>query len=273
MIDNFYAIDYQVHSFRSHDGKASIDDQCARAALIGLDEIGFSEHKDFDPSDPVVDYFEYDTYMIEIEAARAKWGDKLKIRAGIEIDYQIWFEDKIDSYLDKHAFDFVIGSVHYVDKAMLMTPAYNSCRTAHEAYHDYFKAVQDSISSGLFDILGHLEYANRRGIAAWGAYDPEYYRPELESLFQALISSGKPLEINTAGLHQGLGITYPTSKTVSIYTQMGGNLLSIASDAHHPDQLAHAYSHAAKIAQSLGLTHLCTWQNRNRIEVPLVTVA
>ncbi len=270
MIEGFYAIDYQVHSFRSHDGKASIEDQCARAVDIGLDELGFSEHKDFDPDDPEVDYFDYDAYMVEIEAARAKWGDRLKIRAGVEIDYQKWFEDKIGSYIESHAFDFVIGSVHYVDRKMLMTPEYNADRTAHQAYHDYFKAVQDSISSGLFDILGHLEYANRRGIAAWRAYNPENYRPELESLFQTLISSKTPLEINTAGLHQGLGITYPTSETVSMYAALGGHYLSLASDAHHPDQLAHRYAQAAQTALSLGLTHLCTWENRVRLEVPLV---
>ncbi len=269
MIDGYYAIDYQVHSFRSHDGKASIDDQCARAVQIGLDELGFSEHKDFDPADPEVDYFDYDAYISEIEAARSKWGDRLKIRAGVEIDYQIWFEDKISDYLNSHAFDFVIGSVHYVDRAMLMTPEYNKNRTEHQAYSDYFKAVQDSLSSGLFDILGHLEYANRRGVSAWGPYFSENYRAELESMFQVLIEKKIPLEINTAGLHQGLGITYPISDTVEIYTKLGGHLLSLASDAHHPDQLAHAYSQAATIALTHGLTQLCTWQNRSCTEVPL----
>jgi histidinol-phosphatase (PHP family) len=81
MIEGFYAIDYQVHSFRSHDGRATIAEQCARAVAIGLDEIGFSEHKDFDPADPAVDYFDYDAYMTEIEAARQEFGDHLHIRA------------------------------------------------------------------------------------------------------------------------------------------------------------------------------------------------
>ena len=116
MINGYYAIDYQVHSFRSHDGKASIAEQCARAVEIGLDEIGFSEHKDFDPADPVVDYFDYEAYQTEIEAARQQLGEKLKIRAGVEIDYQIWFESEIAAYLDAHPFDFVIGSVHYVGR-------------------------------------------------------------------------------------------------------------------------------------------------------------
>jgi histidinol-phosphatase (PHP family) len=270
VIDGFYAIDYQVHSFRSHDGKATIADQCARAVEVGLDEIGFSEHKDFDPNDPVVDYFDYDAYMNEIEAARKQWGDRLKIRAGVEIDYQDWFEDKIANYLDAHAFDFVIGSVHYVDRMTIMTPEYNQTRTAGTAYRDYFRAVRASVASGLFDILGHLEYANRRGLAAWGTYNAEAYRDALEDLFTLMVEQGTVLEINTAGMHQNLGVTYPVADTVAIYATCGGKRLSIGSDAHHPDQLAYAYPEAARIAHANGLTNVTTWHNRQPLQVPLV---
>ena len=99
MIDGYYAIDYQTHSFRSHDGLASLADQCRRAVAIGLDEIGFSEHKDFDPDDPLSSYFDYDRYRAEIEAARTEYGARLKIRAGVEIDYQKKYEAEIADFL------------------------------------------------------------------------------------------------------------------------------------------------------------------------------
>ena len=269
MIDGFFAIDYQVHSFRSHDGKSSIREQCARAVEVGLDELGFSEHKDFDPADPVVDYFDYDAYLTEIEAARQEWGGRLQIRAGVEIDYQRWFEDKIAAYLDTHPFDFVIGSVHHIDRVMLMTPEYNQSRTAQTVYQDYFKAITDSVQCGLFDILGHLEYANRRGLAAWGPYRTEDYHEELAALLDLVVAKGLTFEINTAGLHQNLGITYPAAETVALYAERGGKLLSIGSDAHHPDQLAHGYAEAAHLAFSHGLTHVSTWHQRQATLVPL----
>jgi histidinol-phosphatase (PHP family) len=269
MIDGFYAIDYQVHSFRSHDGRASIAAQCARAVEIGLDEIGFSEHKDFDPSDPVVAHFDYEEYVREIEAARREFGSALKIRAGVEVDYQRWFEDEIAVYLGSHAFDFVIGSVHYVDRAMVMTAEYNRSRDARAAYRDYFAAVRDSVNSGLFDIVGHLEYANRRGVAAWGPYRADEYREELNALFDCMIERQTALEINTAGLHQNIGLTYPTAETAALYAERGGSLLSIGSDAHHPDQLGHAYGTAARIALAAGLSSVSIWENRRRGSVPL----
>ena len=269
MIHGYYAIDYQVHSFRSHDGLASLADQCARAVEIGLDEIGFSEHKDFDWNDPLVSYFDYGRYRTEIEAARNEYGERLKIRAGVEIDYQKKFEAEIAEFLAAHPFDFVLTSVHFVDGKMIMTPEYNAGRTRWQAYADYFAVVLDSVESGAMDILGHLEYANRRGLAAWGPYDPLEFAVELNLIFDAIIARNIPLEINTAGLHQGRGVTYPTAETVAMYARRGGKLLSIGADAHQPAQLAYDYKTAAEIALANGLTRVCAWQNRKFTQIPL----
>jgi histidinol-phosphatase (PHP family) len=262
VIDGFYAIDYQVHSIRSHDGKATIREQCERAIELGLDVIGFSEHKDFDPADPVVEYFNYAQYVAEIGLAREEFKGRLIIRMGVEIDYQKWFEENIAAYLDSHPFDFVIGSVHYVDRVMLMTPEYVKGRSAEQAYRLYFEAIRDSVSSGLIDILGHLEYANRRGVGVYGPYDPSPYRAQLAEIFDVMIAKNVALEINTAGLRQGVGLTYPCEEHVSLYAERGGKLLSIGSDSHHPDDLAASYSVAARLALKHGLKHLTIWEDR-----------
>jgi histidinol-phosphatase (PHP family) len=269
MIDGFYATDLQVHSVRSHDGRATILEQCERAILLGLDVIGFSEHKDFDPQDPVVDYFDYDRYRAEIEEARARFGHQLTIRMGVEIDYQKWFEDQIRTWLEDHPFDFVIGSVHYVDRAKLMTPEYTRNRTREEAYKVYFDAVRHSVESGLIDIVGHLEYANRRGVPLYGPYDPSPYREDVIRIFQAMIARGVALEINTAGLRQGAGHTYPCDAHIKLYASLGGRLLTIGSDAHHPDDLAASYCTAADLALAAGLKSITDWQDRRPKPMPL----
>jgi len=269
MIDGYFAVDFQVHSVRSHDGKSTIDEMCERAVAIGLDEIGFTEHKDFDPADPLVDYFDYKAYMHDIALARLRWGNKLKIRAGIEIDYQIWFEDKIGNYLATHKFDFVMGCVHYVNRVKVMSPEYNKNRNARLAYSDYFHAVRDSVLSGLFDVLGHMEYANRAGIAAWGRYEANAHRNDLCTIFDRMVDEEMTLEINCAGLFHGTGATYPCADTLRLYVDRGGSRLSIGSDAHHPDQLGQYYAVAAKMAVDLGLTHVVTWDNRHPTSVRL----
>ncbi len=269
MINGFFAIDYQVHSLRSHDGQATIRDQCLRAIEIGLDEIGFSEHKDFDPQESAVGYFDYALYRNEIERAREEFGCALNIRLGVEIDYQRWFENEIRDFLAIHAFDFVIGSVHYVDGQMLMTPEYNAGKTVEEAYQLYFDAVADSVRSGLIDIVGHLEYANRRGVPAFGPYNPTPYRDQVAGLFGEMVRCGVALEINTAGLRQGVGHTYPCSAHVQLYASLGGKLLSVGSDSHDPHDLGAFYKIAAELALSNGIEEVCVWQDRNPTLIPL----
>ena len=262
MIDGYYAIDYQVHSTRSHDGQATIREQCERAIAIGLDEIGFSEHKDFDPADPAVGHFEYDRYVDDIAAARREFDRRLVIRMGVEVDYQKWFEEEIEAYLADHPFDFVLGSVHYVESVMLMTPEYTRGRTAQQAYALYFQAVLDSVESGLIDIVGHMEYANRRGVTVYGPYDPSPYRGAVTEIADRMIARGVALEINTAGLRQGVGLTYPCAEHVALFAERGGRLLSIGSDSHRPDDLAASYSTAVRLALDSGLTEVCSWDNR-----------
>jgi histidinol-phosphatase (PHP family) len=262
MIDRYFAIDYQVHSFRSHDGLSSIRDQCLQAVRIGLDEIGFSEHKDFDPADPVVDHFDYAQYEDEIAAAREEFSGQLAIRMGVEIDYQKWFEETIGEFLAEHAFDFVIGSVHYVDRKMLMTSEYLEGRTKERAYSDYYLAVMDSVRSGLIDIVGHLEYANRRGVPSFGPFDRRPYREVIEALFDEMIARGVALEINTAGLRQGTGNLYPCEKHVRLYGERGGRLLTIGSDSHRPEDLAADYVFAAETAVRCGFEDIHMWSRR-----------
>jgi histidinol-phosphatase (PHP family) len=269
MIGGYYAVDYQVHSLHSHDGSASVKEMCNRAIEIGLDEIGFSEHKDFDPNDPVVDFFNYDAYMQAITEARDECGDQLKIRAGVEIDYQVWFEDKIAAYLDSHEFDFVLGSVHYVNGVKVITEEYNRVRNIKSAYYDYFSAVRDSVVSGLFDVLAHLEYANRLGTAAWGDYETSAHKDELGIIFDTLVQNQLTLEINTAGIFHGIGATYPCSDSILLYGTRGGDRISIGSDAHHPDQLGGNYSKAVRACRDIGADKIVTWNRRQSTFQPL----
>jgi histidinol-phosphatase (PHP family) len=263
------AADYQTHTYHSHDGLDSIRAFCLRAIELGFDEIGFSEHKDFDPDDPVVDHFVYDRYAEDIARARAEFSGRLTIRMGVEVDYQRWFEDEIATYLNAHPFDYVIGSVHYVDRVRVMDACYTASRDARTAYRDYFRAVRESIESGQIDILGHLEYPNVRGIAAYGPYDASAYREELGAVLDALLRRGVALEINTAAARKGAGVTFPCPEVVAWYAQRGGRRLTFGSDAHRPEDLGSGWSSAHEIARAAGLTEVTVYEARIPAQRPL----
>lgn len=263
-------VDYQVHTFLSHDGRATMLEHCARAMALGLDEIGFTEHKDFDPNDPVVEYFDYELFMDEIAYVRNLFKGRLHIRAGVEIDYQRWFEPDVRVWLSQHPFDYVLGSVHYVDAKMLMTDEYiRQFPTQREAYARYYEEVLYSVESGLIDVVGHLEYARRRGNPRFGAFDPTPYRNLLYTLFDLMIEKNVALEINTAGLRQDPRDFYPCYQTLQWYYERGGRLITFGSDAHHPDELAYNLEQAIQMAWDIGFREVVVFEGRRPQLLPL----
>lgn len=227
--------DLHVHTCLSHDGSGTVEDHCRAALARGIRVIGFTEHVDFDPADPGFGYYDYEACVSAIMDARRRFGRDLEILMAVEIDYQDWFEEDIARFLRRHAFDYVIGSVHAVGAQRLMGAEYCAGRTAHQAYADYFAAVRKSAASGLFDVIGHPGYATRRGIGVYGEPDYAALRDEIREALQTIVDSGTCLEINGAGLRHAQAEPYPGRAILAAFRDLGGRKVTLGSDSHQPE--------------------------------------
>jgi histidinol-phosphatase (PHP family) len=111
-------------------------------------------------------------------------------------------------------------------------------RSLGELVEPYFREVAAAARSGLFDVIGHLDVVKRYLMPhlapATLAAAPELYEPAL----RALVDSGTGLEVNTSGLRQGPGETYPTEAIVRRYRELGGTRVTAGSDAHRAGTFA-----------------------------------
>ena len=111
-------------------------------------------------------------------------------------------------------------------------------KTIAEIVAPYFDEVVDAARSGLFDTIGHLDFIKRylhpHVSPSQFAAAPELYEPML----QALIETGAALEVNTSGLRQSPGETYPPEPIVALFRDLGGELVTAGSDAHRADAFA-----------------------------------
>ncbi len=223
--------DYHIHSNHSSDGTASIIDMCNRALKSGIEEIGFSEHMDFDPQDWGYGYFDYEHYTSDIDRARERFSNTLIIRKGIEVDYQHWFEDKIIDWLNEKEFDYVIGSVHYLDHQYISDKLIAQ-KSLQELYDLYFVELNNSIMSRLFDIVGHLDLPLRYTYRERETFDQIPYYENIRVTLNMILETDTCLEINTKGLREACHSTYPSQGVVNTYFEQGGHLISFGSDAH-----------------------------------------
>ncbi|HEX3046277.1 MAG TPA: PHP domain-containing protein, partial [Bacillota bacterium] len=128
-------IDSHIHIFHDNNSHYTVDviyPFIEQAGKIGLDEIYLLEHthqfSDFrEMYQPVADYNEYqknwldrkmkaslNSYLHLIEAAKA-CHFPIKVRFGLEICYIPETKDILKQILNQYPWDFLTGSVHYID--------------------------------------------------------------------------------------------------------------------------------------------------------------
>jgi len=262
-------IDLHVHSTCSADGGASIADYARRAQELALAEVGMCEHADFDQRDRSYRYMDLARYDQEIAAARAI-APEVRLRQAVEITYQANLEAEIRAWLAVKRWDYVIASVHLVDYrdgwAMVSeqsaVEAYFSKHSQHQAYLPYFEELLRAARSGLGDVLGHFDLVKRYGTEHYGRLEPEAFADEIRAVLRAAVETGVGLEINTSGLRQAPGEPYPGLTVLRWYREMGGEIVTVGSDAHLVEHLAVGTDQALAMALAAGFTAITTFEAR-----------
>jgi histidinol-phosphatase (PHP family) len=252
-------LDSHMHTDFSHDSRAPLELYAAQAAQRGILEIAITDHVDFLPGAPGYKAFDFGERERVIRDAAERWAGKVTIRFGVELTYESRFEDEIREHLRSHSYDYSIGSVH----AVLGSPychdriaAFATGITVAEAVAPYFAEVQAAIRSRLFDTIGHLDQC-KRWLRPWfSAADfatiPEAYEP----LLLALVDSGTALEVNASGLRDMTGETYPGPWVVRRFRELGGERVTVGSDAHMPQAFAFGLEEACEIVAAAGFDRL-----------------
>ncbi|MCX7681004.1 MAG: histidinol-phosphatase HisJ family protein [Anaerolineae bacterium] len=254
--------DYHIHTRFSCDSQAEMDAVCRAALARGLREIALTDHVDFGPADPP-DYFRPSEYFAAIERCRERYGDRLTIRAGAEVGEPHLFDGQARAALSQGRVDFIIGSAHYADGLQVAWEAPFFEQPLRQAYEAYFLQVVRVAAEGDFDVLGHLDLVKRDAYKFGKPYDgPEPYADMIRTALRYLVERGKGLEINTSPLRRGMGEPCPSLHILRWYRELGGEIITIGSDAHTAEAVGADFELALEIARSVGFTRLATFEER-----------
>jgi histidinol-phosphatase (PHP family) len=191
------------------------------------------------------------------------------LRLGIECDFVPGAEDRTANLLAARAFDYVVGSVHFVGEAAVDHEGWDVWEgrgDADEVWRRYFEALAECARSGLFDILAHPDL-----VKVWGRGRPRperdprhYYEPAVE----AIAESGIAVEVSTAGLRKPVGELYPSRGFAEMCVEAGASF-ALSSDAHLPEQVGSGYGRALELFDALGVGEICVFERRRRSLAPL----
>ncbi|MDE7266897.1 MAG: histidinol-phosphatase HisJ family protein [Lachnospiraceae bacterium] len=259
--------DCHMHSSFSGDGTAPIEDMVKRAMELGLTHICFTEHYDPDyvypPGEEGMFELNTDSYLYELLKCKSKYQGQIEIGFGVELGLQPHLKKELALYSKAHDFDFIIGSSHICNKKDPYYPEFFSGRNADEAHHEYFASVLECVQKlPYFDVYGHLDYVVRYGPTKNDGYTYQKHADVFDKILSTLIENEKGLEINTGGFRAGLDQPNPCAEILKRYKALGGEIVTVGSDAHEPKDLAADFDKACDILKECGFRYYCVFQNR-----------
>jgi len=266
-------LDAHVHTDLSPDSAVPIDVYAALAVELGIAELAITDHVDFDPRDPAFEYSSFEERERSVREAAERWADRgLAIRFGAELTYNTSWEADVRDHVARHRYDFTIGSVHDWPGSPYARPGiprWVQGRSLDDVVGPYFEQVVAAARSGLFDTIGHLDVVKRY---LYPSVTPAQLagRPDLyEAALRALVDSGTSLELNTSGLRHSVGETYPPAAIVERYRELGGERVSVGSDAHRSDWLAWGLDEGYRILARWEFSELTFRRGAERVAIPL----
>jgi histidinol-phosphatase (PHP family) len=265
-------LDSHLHTDLSPDSDVPIDTYAAQAVERRLDEIAITDHMDFDPRCPAYDFVSFERRERVVREAAERWAGRVSIRFGCELTYERGFESDIRDHLAKHHYDFTIGSVHigpFSPYGSDRVAAFTTGKPMDEIVRPYFDEVSAAARSGLFDTIGHLDFIKRYVHPHVSAADFAARTDLYEPVLRALVESGVGLEINTSGLRQSPGETYPAEPIVALFRELGGRHVTSGSDAHQADAFAFGLEDGYRVAAGAGFQELMFRRGGSPIAVPL----
>jgi len=252
-------IDMHNHTTRCNHATGTVDEYITRAIELGIDIYGFTEHAPMDWDEHYrLSFDEMVEYEADILSARDRYASQIDIRLGYEVD---WIEGMVDSRVVEADVDYLIGSIHFLDRWGFDNPEFigeYEHRDIDTIWIDYFQALEQMANSGLFDIVGHMDL-----IKVFKFLPKTDIRLLAQDALKAIKHSGIVLEINAAGLRKPIAEQYPSRSLLEEAYSLDIPI-SLGTDAHSVEQIGYGLDTVYELAREVGYTKAVTFRKHDR---------
>lgn len=257
--------DYHLHTPLCKHAAGPMEDYVQRGIELGLREIGFADHNPLPggrSANVRMGEAELDYYVERVTELRFRYRGKIDVMLGLEMDYVEGLEDYLAQQLARHPWDYIIGSIHYLDR---------DCRTSswprnydgdpQRLYARYFDLMRRMVRSGLCDIVAHFDVVKRSGCLP-GEREAE----DIARTLREIKTANLCIEINTSGYrHAELSEPQPyPAWPVAEQALALGIPFTVNSDAHAPDQVGLKFGEIERLLQQKDCRQLAKFDRRKR---------
>jgi histidinol-phosphatase (PHP family) len=225
------------------------------AAAAGYHTFGVSEHaprsqeRFLHPTEREKGYdipqlhAEFEAYAKAIDHLAGEFADRLVVLRGFEAEVipTAGYRDEMLGIRERFGFDYMVGSVHYVDETSIDGPKTDFetvlARSGglERAAVKYYEAVAEMVEALRPEVVGHLDLI-RRNAEPDAKLDTPAIRKAAGLALEAVHAYGCILDLNTAGYRKGLGSPYPAPWLLRQAHEMGIGFC-FGDDSHGPHQV------------------------------------
>ena len=266
-----YLCDVHSHTVISPDSHASLEDMAAAAVNAGLREFCVTDHFDLlNGEGAPVTAFDWPAAKRQYQAVQGALGDRLTLRLGLELGSTPYEPDTARAILAGGGaeLDFVLGSLHNWIGAEGNIDFYSTSFTGDSALAR--RAVECALTCtwalvtqypDCYDSLAHinypLRYIHRDGIDLSFAD----YEDRVRATFTEIAKTDHALEVNVCK-GRDLDAWPPLLRW---FRECGGELVTVGSDAHRPEDVAKGIPEALELLKAAGFDRVATFAGRKPI--------
>lgn len=263
--------DFHTHTNFSTDSDSSPESMIERAISLGLTTYCITDHMDyrFPHGEEGTFTFSPDDYITCLQELKKRYANQIELLIGVELGLRNEPEQKeemreyYNSLLSTYPFDFVIGSTHVLQNTDPYYKEFWITNTTKEGILAYFESIAHNAKYYRgFQTYGHLDYIIRYIPETLKVYDYLDYKDILDECLRTLIEHGIGIECNTSGYKYKLSNPHPKVEILKRYLELGGEILTIGSDAHKPEHIAYDFTVANDLLTNLGFRYYTVFRDR-----------
>ena len=264
-------VDLHIHSDNSFDGNHSAVYMCETAVQKGLRAVAFCDHCE-------VDIFRQGNFsrsvrqaFFEVAKARSAFRGNLVVLNGIELSQPVYDLETSEAVIRSQKFDVIIGSIHNLRGMddFYYTHNYDEI-DVNVLLNEYFSEILKMTQWGKINVIAHLTYPLRY-LYEYNRIEPDLspHTDIIDAILKEAAKKDIAIEINTSGLRQPIDKLLPDFDIIKRFKEVGGNLISVGSDAHYAKHIGVGSRHALDCAKAAGFDSIALFNRGIPNEIPI----
>lgn len=253
------SVDMHNHTILCNHAEGSIEEYIRQAIAKKIEYFGFADHApmNFDQKYRM-SFEEMKKYEKNILSAKEEFKGKINIILGYEVDF---LEGLIDERVLKANVDYLIGSVHFLNKWGFDNPEFigeYKNKDIDTIYEEYFDAIQALAKSKLFDIVGHIDL-----IKIFNYKPTKDIRLIAKNAIKTIKANNLVVELNVAGYRKPVAEPYPGREIMELLSEYDIPI-TFSSDAHQPEHVGYMQENIYRYAREYGYKKCATFLKKEQ---------